>query len=206
MLDEVEANDCVDTARLYATGLSNGGMMSSLLACYDADRIAAVALVSGILHPGGCQPSRPVPMLVIWGKQDGILPYCGGVGPSIAALLAGKPIPDDVTPMCPPASFSGLPPVEDVVASWAKTEGCDATPASAAVSEHVEARTFSGCSGGAALQFYTVADGGHTWPGSKFMKAVSSTAAGAKLIGKTTDELNASETIWRFLQQYALAP
>ena len=81
VLDEVEANACVDTARIYATGLSNGGMMSSLLACYDADRIAAVGLVSGILHPGGCQPSRPMPMLVLWGKQDGILPYCGGVGP-----------------------------------------------------------------------------------------------------------------------------
>ena len=107
--------------------------------------------------------------------------------------------------MCPPASFSGLPPVEEVVASWAKTDGCDATPLVAAVSDHVEQRTFSGCDG-AALQFYTVADGGHTWPGSKFMQAISGTAAGAKLIGITTNELDASTVIWRFFQQHALAP
>lgn len=40
VLDQLEADLCIDTSRVYATGLSNGAFMSSVLACVMADRIA----------------------------------------------------------------------------------------------------------------------------------------------------------------------
>ncbi len=70
MLDAVEANVCIDAARVYSAGISDGGIMSALLSCRMGDRIVAVGLVSGITHPDGCQPPRPVPMIIFWGKRD----------------------------------------------------------------------------------------------------------------------------------------
>lgn len=203
MLDEVESAACVDQARVYATGLSNGGMMSSLLACYEPERIAAVGLVSGIMHPGDCQASRAVPMIIFWGKQDPTLPYCGGVGPAISAFLSGKSIAGLPPPSCPPANFFGFPPVEDVVGTWVAADGCSASAAISQVSAHVEHRTYSGCKDDAAVEFYVVADGGHAWPGSAVMAALSSSPASA-LIGHTTDEIDASKLIWQFFQRFAL--
>jgi polyhydroxybutyrate depolymerase len=54
MLDELAATTCVDVARVYSTGISDGGIMSAVLACRMSDRIAAVGLVSGITHPAVC--------------------------------------------------------------------------------------------------------------------------------------------------------
>lgn len=204
MLDEVEAKACVDTARVYSTGLSDGGIMSSLLACFMSDRIAAVGLVSGIVHPSACKPGRPVPMMVFWGEKDVVLPYCGGVGPIISALIAGKPLASVPPPACPPASYSGFPPVEQVVGEWASTDGCGATPAVLQAGSDVEERVFTGCGGGASVRFFVVSDGGHTWPGSKVMEALSASAAAA-IIGHTTDAVDATRLIWAFFQGYALA-
>src|SRR5690606_20552243 len=69
VLDQVEAELCIDTSRVYATGLSNGAFMSSVLACSMADRFVAVAPVAGVIHPEGCEPSRPVPVLAIHGTE-----------------------------------------------------------------------------------------------------------------------------------------
>ena len=204
MLDEAEATACVDTARVYSTGLSNGGIMSALLACEMSDRIAAVGLVSGIVHPAGCRPSRPVPMMVFWGEKDVVLPFCGGVGPIVAALIAGRPLDATAAPTCPPANSNGFPPVEDVVGDWAASDGCGSTPAVLQAGSDVEERIFTGCGGDASIRFFVVSDGGHTWPGSKVMEALSASPA-ASIIGHTTDEVDATRLIWAFFRGYALA-
>lgn len=64
MIDRTERDFCIDSSRVYATGLSYGAFMSSSLACRMADRFAAVAPVSGLQCPipasrtGEC-PSSP---------------------------------------------------------------------------------------------------------------------------------------------------
>lgn len=70
LLDHLEATYCIDRARVFATGFSNGGFLSHVLGCTLADRIAAIAPVSGgkIFIP--CQPSRGVPVLIQHGTQD----------------------------------------------------------------------------------------------------------------------------------------
>lgn len=203
MLDQAEAATCVDTARVYSTGMSDGGIMSALLACVRADRIAAVGLVSGITHPDGCAPARPVPMMVFWGDKDVVLPFCGGLGPVVASLIANRPLANGIMHVCPPERFDGFPPVEDAVATWAATDGCGPSPTVLTVSAAVEQRVFGSCDGDASVRFYVVAGGGHTWPGSKLMEALSSSAA-ASIIGFTTDDIDATKLIWSFFRGYAL--
>jgi polyhydroxybutyrate depolymerase len=71
----------IDPARVYATGLSNGGAMSHLLACEAADVFAATAPVAfplGLDPLSKCQPARPIPVLHFHGFNDATVPYAGG--------------------------------------------------------------------------------------------------------------------------------
>lgn len=68
---------CVDRARVYATGFSNGGFLSHRLGCEASDVFAAVASVAGTLGVEHCAPTNPISVLHIHGKADGIVPFAG---------------------------------------------------------------------------------------------------------------------------------
>ncbi|MEA2697513.1 MAG: polyhydroxybutyrate depolymerase [Myxococcales bacterium] len=68
---------CIDLKRVYATGLSNGGIMSQWLACDAADMFAAVAPVSGP-NMIDCKPSRPISVVLYRGLMDSGVLYNGG--------------------------------------------------------------------------------------------------------------------------------
>ncbi|HZR83047.1 MAG TPA: PHB depolymerase family esterase [Candidatus Binatia bacterium] len=78
LLDRLEADYCIDRARVYATGFSNGAYLSELIGCAMADRVAAVAPVSGGLPSVRCEPSRPVPILIHHGRLDDIVDVAQG--------------------------------------------------------------------------------------------------------------------------------
>lgn len=68
----------IDEKRIYATGMSNGGYLSFLLACESSNKFAAVASVTGLMFPNvlkNCHPSKPVPVLQIHGTSDNIVKY-----------------------------------------------------------------------------------------------------------------------------------
>ena len=70
----------VNSDRIYATGMSNGGFMSFLLACQLSDKIAAIASVTGLMTTETleeCSPVREVPVLQIHGTNDAVVPYDG---------------------------------------------------------------------------------------------------------------------------------
>jgi polyhydroxybutyrate depolymerase len=73
LLDRLEADRCIDRRRVYATGFSNGGFVTSLLGCQLADRFAAVATVAGALDLGACAPAHPVPILFLYGSSDRVV-------------------------------------------------------------------------------------------------------------------------------------
>lgn len=203
MLDEVEATACVDTARVYIDGKSTGGMMASVLACLRGDRIAAVGLVSGIKRSGACHPPRPIPMVIFYGKQDTQFPYCGGLGNVLLAMIQNQPRPTPSAPTCPPDNLFGFPPVEQVVGTWASANGCGPNPNVVQVAVDVEERDFGGCDQASAVQFFVVADGGHSWPGSKVQKEMSNAADG-DLLRPTTDTIDATRLMWTFFKGHAL--
>ena len=78
ILDEVSARYCIDDHRVHATGFSNGGFISFSLACSLADRIASISTAGAVLGVRHCEPSRAVPILMINGVGDDVIPPKGG--------------------------------------------------------------------------------------------------------------------------------
>jgi polyhydroxybutyrate depolymerase len=209
MIDAVGAATCLDLARVYSAGISNGGIMSSILACQMGDQIAAVGLVSGIRQPTGCSSDRPVPVMVFWGKQDNVLPFYGGLGPLLTGLGrggTGGTVPPP--PTAPPANLQGFPPVEQVVGEWAAHDGCSPDPTILPVGSpdsDVEERVYTDCTPESSVRFFVVSDGGHTWPGSPVLKGVNDPSSPMhQMMSVTTYEVDASAAIWAFFRGYAL--
>src|SRR5436190_544231 len=77
ILDDLATVASVDPKRIYATGISNGGMMCYRLASELSDRIAAIAPVAGTMAVPEPKLKRPVPVLHFHGTADKLVPYTG---------------------------------------------------------------------------------------------------------------------------------
>lgn len=75
LLDEAVAKLCVDPARVYMMGMSNGAYESHRIGCELADRFAAIGPVAGLLLFQGCAPSRPLPVMMVNGTADTLSQY-----------------------------------------------------------------------------------------------------------------------------------
>jgi polyhydroxybutyrate depolymerase len=204
ILDQVEAQLCVDTARVYVAGFSNGAAMTSVVACQHAHRIAAVAPIAGMRDVPGCEPVRPVPAITFHGTADEFVRYDGGMGAGLAGLPAsdgsGRTLgqlgaQSEATAMVLPGSIDDRIP--DIAAAWAERNGCDPTSTDRALTDDVSLVEFD-CPDGAAVQLYLVIDGGHAWPGSATSAALSATT------GPTTMDLDATALIWEFFAAHPL--
>jgi polyhydroxybutyrate depolymerase len=83
MVTWLESNACVDEKRIHATGCSNGGAMSYMLACNAADIIASVAPVDFDCVVGGqcsqCNPGRPITEIQFRATMDQAVNYSGAM-------------------------------------------------------------------------------------------------------------------------------
>jgi polyhydroxybutyrate depolymerase len=196
VLETVGERRCVDLARVYATGLSNGAMMTSLLACERSATFAAVAPVGGITAPEPCDQERALPVLTTHGTADPILLFNGGVG-DLSSFLGDSstagPGDTTTTTAAPDLEGAGYP---ETVSVWAQRNGCDNFSDSEA-GESVIHRVYD-CPRGAEVEFYIVDGGGHTWPGSEFSAGIES------ITGPTTFEIDWNELAWEFFQRYSL--
>jgi polyhydroxybutyrate depolymerase len=202
MLDQVEAESCVDTNRVFVAGLSNGAFMTSSLACAHGDRIAAASPVAGITDPEGCAFDRPVPVIAFHGTEDTFVAFDGGLGSSVADL----PQPDGSGTLGEaPEGESGAedagsdlgPSIPDVAAAWAERNGCEGEAAEESVADDVTLQAFP-CPAGAETELYVVEGGGHTWPGSDFDLSITS------IVGVVTMSIDANELMWAFFQAHPL--
>jgi polyhydroxybutyrate depolymerase len=142
LIEHLRARLSIDQARIYATGMSNGGGMVNRMACEMSDMIAAIGAVSGA-YPiwNNYRPTRPIPVVAFHGTADRVVPY-EGLG-------------------------HVLPPVRAWAAGWAARNGCDPTPTITYRRGRVSGETWSDCSGKATVTLYTIEEGGHDWPGSE---------------------------------------
>jgi polyhydroxybutyrate depolymerase len=171
LIDELIDLGCADPSRVYINGLSNGGGMSHRFACEMAFRVAAFGGVAGAYASfGPCEPSRPVPVIAFHGTADRIVPYAG--------------------------QGNVLPPIEDWAREWAGRNACADMAGDVPLADDVTVTTWSTCAGGVEVVLYTVADGGHTWPGSS--------AVNDSPLGRITDSIDASALMWEFFSRYAL--
>jgi polyhydroxybutyrate depolymerase len=148
---DVQARVRIDPARVYATGMSNGGMMAHRLACEAADVFRAVAAVAGTEAAPSCQPSRPVSVLHIHALDDTHVLYGGGAGAD--AFRDRSQVMDFVA-------------VPVTMSRWAQRLQCTAPPKPVLERPGVRCEAYAGCAGGAQLQLCTVDSGGHSWPGA----------------------------------------
>jgi polyhydroxybutyrate depolymerase len=141
VITHVAARVCTDEARVYATGFSGGGRMSSLLACQLGSRIAAVAPVSGLRFPGPCT-GRPVPVLTFHGLADPQNPYDGH-----AAGRGGE----------------WLESVPDALASWARHDACKSDAILEDPPGPLSTMRYEGCAKGTEVRMIRIDGLGHTW-------------------------------------------
>ena len=148
LIDRLIADHSIDPTRVYATGFSNGGMFAYRLAIERPERFAALAVVAGAMYPSQRPPGAPMPILVIHGTDDAVVPYVGGWGALRA--LSGKTEP-------------ALGAVE-AVRRWIENNGCPGTPKSVESLRTTRIETYAPCRNGAEVVFITVLDGTHRWP------------------------------------------
>jgi len=143
ILSDLETIANVDSKRVYATGYSNGGMLSYRLACEMSATFAAVAPVAGVLLSSPCQPEHPVSLIHIHGLSDNVVFFIGGEG---------------ACRECP-----SMPPVQTGVETWALLNGCSPVPQGESTGL-ITLTAYVGCRDGAAVQLYTIEGVGHAWP------------------------------------------
>lgn len=188
LVETLSTEFAIDPNRVYATGISAGGMMAQYLAC-KTDILAAIAPVAGspvrkVLDE--CTREKPMPILTIHGDEDNIVPYAGG----------------DVSTGGGDMSFLSA---AEVAAAWARINACAATDPVAEIlpplvpedGSRVTRYTYV-CEDKSPAVFLSVGGGGHTWPGRDNWYP-------AFIVGGTSQQLDASETIWAFLSSHSRA-
>lgn len=150
LVADVSAHYAIDRSRIFADGMSNGGMMSYRLACEAADLFRGIAAVAGTDNTLVCSPARPVAILHIHARDDDHVLYQGGVGPALAREG------DAVTP------FTSVPAT---VAKWQALNHCTAQAATVVDVSGAQCVRYSHCAGESQVQLCTTETGGHSWPG-----------------------------------------
>ena len=191
LIDQIARDYSIDRKRVYATGISNGGIFSERLACDLADKIAAIASVAGAMPQNiyaRCNPPRPVSVLMFHGTDDPLVPYNGGDVRRVAGQgLGGKVLS-----------------VADTIKYWVSHNKCSPSAVTAQLPdkdpEHgtkIRRDVYGQCKEGSEVVLYTIENGGHTWPGGLQY-------APERLIGKTNRDINASEIIWDFFKAHPI--
>lgn len=162
LLDELDAQLCLDTSRIYAAGYSNGAIGVSALGCVLEDRIAAIAGIAGVTDFGaGCELERPLPTLAIHAADDPFVLFDGGWGEGIDAFMledfvtyADQPITDW------PGFQLSFP---ERLANIAARNGCASTVTTEAVAQGAERWTWT-CDPGSEVEMIVTQGAGHAWP------------------------------------------
>ncbi len=187
LIDHLTDDLNIDETRIYATGISNGAMMSCRLACELSEKIAAIAMVAGAMpegfkRAGECSPQNPVSVLVINGTEDPLILWEGG------EIQAGQ------------QKLGKTLSVPETVQYWVVHNGCALVDTTWLPDGDFEdgTRVFREVyrnDRGCEVILYSIEGGGHTWPGGPQYSSERS-------IGKTCYDINASEVIWQFFTEH----
>lgn len=178
MIDDIARDHRIDLTRVYVTGLSNGGMLTYRIGVALAPRVAAIAVVSGAMFGGEAPPATPVPVLIMHGEQDDIVPFNGGTSP-MGLVARSQSVP--------------FREVAYAVDFWRRADRCADKPVIAPKGD-VTIETYVGCAKNSEVVFYRLKSAGHTWPGP-------APAVGG-LERARYDQVDATEVIWRFFSRH----
>lgn len=165
----------IDRHRIYAAGMSNGGMMAYRLACEMADVFRAVASVAGTHNARRCAPARPVSVLHIHARNDTHVLFDGG---------AGEVFRD-------PSLVTDFTSVPATVSTWTGLDGCPARPRRVLDRPDAYCERYSPCRGGSEVQLCVTATGGHSWPGGNKRRGEPASQA-----------ISATDLMWDFFSRH----
>ncbi|TZF90376.1 extracellular catalytic domain type 1 short-chain-length polyhydroxyalkanoate depolymerase [Cognatilysobacter lacus] len=164
----------VDRTRIFATGMSNGGMMAYRLACDASDLFRAVAPVAGTDNTLDCRPARPVSIAHVHARNDDHVLFGGGAGAS--AFPNANAVTD----------FASVPAT---IAKWSSLVGCHAPARRVLQRPGAYCDLQDDCRGGAKVQLCVTETGGHSWPG------------GHKDRGEPASQaISANDVMWSFFE------
>ncbi len=178
----------LDADRIYATGLSNGAMMSYRLAAEAPDLVRGIAPVAGAMVLEASALTEPVAVIHFHSVDDPRALYQGGLGPPF------------------PFTNSRVMhnPVDEVIADWAAHNGCSPEPVQGATltgepDSRNEGQTairfaYEGCLEGSPVVFWKLTVAGHVWPGG--MPDYLS-----RILGPSTDLIDANREMWAFFTE-----
>lgn len=180
----------IDTARIYVTGISNGGFMAQRLACQAPSRFAAFASVAAGGYgamPRACRDYRPVNILFIHGTDDKRVPWQG------VRIAGSDGKPQQVTLS-----------IADSVKFWSRRNRCgpevtvqELEPKGNSPGTSVRILTASQCEDDTEVSLYAVLGGGHNWPGSRGVIP-------PRVAGRVNMDIHATDVILAFFQRHAL--
>jgi polyhydroxybutyrate depolymerase len=176
-------------SKIFATGMSNGGDMSYMLACTSTDIFRAVAPITGVLMKDiadSCDTSKAIPLFEIHGTADDISPFEGDMDNS-DGYGAYYDLPSSTQFFVNAMGLS-----EKTLTSL---EDKDPNDGSSITFERYYRKDNN-----QQVWFYIIEDGGHHWPGAQipwwqypidWFRARSSNR-----------DINASEEVWSFFSEY----
>jgi len=178
-----------DPRNVFVTGASNGGMMTLRLGCEIAPQLAAVAPVIANIPKNilaGCRPGKPLPLLLMNGTEDPLVPWKGGfVTSPVGKKKGGEVVSTEAT-----------------VAFWRKADRCASEGKTELLPDRdrndrsrVEVTRYGPCADGTEVILYTVIGGGHHIPGADVREW-------RRLLGNKNMDISASETIWDFFARH----
>lgn len=173
MVEQIDRDFGIDRSRVYATGMSNGGMMAHRLGCEAADLFAAIAPVAGALNLA-CKPTDAVAVMIFHGTADEHVPYDGGTGKKSLEPRLDQP-------------------VSHAVDVWRNANACKRA-LRIQPRGNLSRQTWSECRDGTEVSLVTIRGGGHAWPGG-----VAPPRAWADV---PTTEVSASEEMWKFFEAH----
>jgi polyhydroxybutyrate depolymerase len=183
LLTHLQDTLCVDPARIYATGFSNGGGFVSVLACDLSSRIAAFVPVSGdyFPQPSGCHPSRPVSVLEIHGAADSINPYNGST--QLGYVSVGQWLSD-----------------------WATRDDCAEKPILRSTGSGIVVESWTECQNGTTIIHDRLVGIGHLWLLGPTLASAGATPGAAR--APQVVDFDTDTTIWNFFatQKLPAAP
>jgi len=187
LIDHLKEEYNIDDTRIYVTGMSNGGMMTFRLGCELSDKITAIATVAASMPMNlynSCTPSNKIPVLMIHGTDDPIIPWNGGY-----VHIFGK-------------NRGRVISILQTVNFWVEHNNCtlqsnktyllDVDPNDGT---HVWKEEYVNEIDCVKVVLYGIEGGGHTWPGGLRRWP-------EQLVGKMSNDVNVCEVIWDFLKEF----
>ncbi len=172
MIADIQRQLPINPQRIFATGMSNGGMLAHRLACDMAGTFRAIAAVAGTDNTLSCQPARPVSVMHIHALDDTHVLFAGGAGKDAFRD------PNKIT------EFTSVP---DTIKGWQQRLQLQGTPERVLNWPGVYADLWHSDDGRTQLKLLVTSTGGHSWSGGKAQR------------GKTPSKaIDANTLIWQF--------